>query len=82
MSYYITQVLFWGIPLAAVVLFAVSLIRYIDGRRQNKRQPDTVPPQQMRTRQLLLIISATVVGTMLAVVLGFIALLYTAVAFM
>lgn len=82
MGFYIVQILFWGIPIGTAALFLTSLTLYILGRRRNKKQPDSVPARTQRTRLLLAIISGTVLATLALVVIGLIALLATAVAYM
>lgn len=74
--------LFYGIPVAAVLFFAVSLFLFCDGRHRNKRNPGTVPAEKMHTRKILLIVSAVIAGVLMAVVLGIAGLLLMAVAFM
>lgn len=80
--YYITQFLIWALPVAAIVLFVVSLVRYIRARRANRRAPDTYNKWQMTSRQVWLIVTSVIVGVMVLAVIGFAALLMMAVAFM
>ncbi len=75
-------ILYIGIPIAALVFFAVSLILYCRGRHQNKTSPGSVPAEKMHIRKICLIISAVIAGIMAAMVLGIAALLMMAVAFM
>lgn len=82
MAYYISQILFYGIPIAAVVFFVVSLWLYIAAKRQGKQNPESVSEYTMKIRKTLLIISSTILGTLVVVVAAMILLLYTAVAFM
>jgi len=74
--------LFYGLPLAAVVFFAVSLILFLSARRQNRREPGSVDPLTLHTRRLMLIVSSVIAGVFAAVVIAFAVLLFTAVAFM
>lgn len=76
------DILFFAIPLAILGFFAVSLIRYLSARKQERELPGSIPPQDMKTRKVLLIISAVIAGALVAMVIGLIALLYMAVAFM
>ena len=76
------ELLFFLIPLAAVVFFVVSLCQFLTARSRNKKAPGSVPPDKLTLYRVLLIISSVIAGGMLAVVIGFIALLYMAVAFM
>ena len=79
---YAVPVLFYGIPVLSVLFFAVSLFLYCHGRHRNKVQPGSVPAETMRTRKVVLIVSAVIAGIFVTVVLGFAALLLMAVAFM
>lgn len=74
--------LFYGLPLAALIFFAVSLILFLSARRQNKREPDSVDPTVLHTRRLMLIVSSVIAGAFAAVIVAFAVLLFTAVAFM
>ena len=74
--------LYYGVPLAAVLMFAVSLYRYHMARHKNKRCPGTFSYAEIRRRKIMLIISAVVFGVLALIVLAFIALLMMAVAFM
>ena len=75
-------ILYFGIPIAALVFFAVSLFLYCHGRHRNKVSPGTVPAEKLHTRKICLIISSVIAGILAAVVLGIAALLMLAVAFM
>ena len=74
--------LFLGVPAALLVLFVVSLVRYTAARKQNRQCPGTVPPEAIKTRLILLIITSVLAGGLLAVPIGVIVLLFTAIAFM
>lgn len=76
------QILFYGIPIAAVVFFSVSLFRYCSARQKNKRTPGSFGTEEMKRRKLLLIVSAVIAGILAAVVIGFALLLLLAVAYM
>lgn len=82
MMYYLIQFLTYALPVAAVVLFVISLVRYIRARRANRRAPDTYNKWQMTSRLVWLIVTGTVTGTMVLMIVGFALLLMTAVAFM
>ncbi len=79
---YAAPFLFYGIPAAAILFFAVSLFLYCHGRHRNKVHPGSVSAETMRMRKIVLIVSAVIAGIFAAVVLGFAALLFMAVAFM
>ena len=76
------DVLFFAIPALLLVLFAVSLYRYVSAKKRNKAAPGTYAPGEVKKRGIMLIVSAVAAGVLAVVVLGFIALLSLAVAFM
>lgn len=79
---YITSILYYLIPVAALLFFAGSLIFYLVAKRKNKRVPGTYSPEQIKTRKICLIVSTVIAGILAVVVLAFIGLLMMAVAFM
>ena len=79
---YLIPVLFYGIPVLAVLFFAFSLFLYCHGRHRNKVHPGSVPAETMRMRKILLIVSSVIAGIFAVVVLGFAGLMFMAVAFM
>ena len=82
MRFILSQILVYGLPLLAAVLFAVSLVRYIRACRANRRAPGTYDRWQMTSRRVWLIVTSVILGSMLLIVLAFAALLMMAVAFM
>lgn len=80
--FYLLQFLTYGLPVAAVVLFVISLVRYIRARRANRRAPDTYTKGQMTSRLVWLIVTGVITGVMAAMIFGFMLLILTAVAFM
>lgn len=75
-------VLFYAIPLLLAVLFLVSLIRYTVAKSRNKRVPGSYSEEQLTRRKNLFLVSAFLFGTLLVAVIGVMALLFFAVAFM
>ena len=82
MKYYLIQFLTYALPAAAVVLFVISLVRYIRARRANRRAPDTYNKWQMTSRLVWLVVTGAITGTMVLMIVSFVLLLMTAVAFM
>ena len=80
--FYLLQFVTYALPVAAVVLFAVSLVRYIRARRANRRAPDTYDKGQMTSRLVWLIVTGVIMGIMVTVIFGFMLLLFLAVAFL
>ena len=76
------DILFFGIPAVLFVLFGVSLYRYKTAKEENKQNPGTYSPEEMKKRKMMLIIALVIAGILVAVVIGFIALMFMAVAFM
>ena len=76
MAYWISQFLFYGFPIAAVLFFIISLVLYIKEKRENK------DVEKVKIYRTMLIISGTILGTLIVVVILIVCLLFTAVAFM
>ena len=66
----------------SVILFVVSLVRFCRAKKKNKLLPGTYPPEEMRERKDLVIGSALCAGVVVAVMTGFMVLMYRAVAYM
>ena len=82
MSYMIASILFYLIPVLILVTFVVSLTLFLVENGKKKREDPAYQPQKQKTTKVLMIASGVVLGIMLLVVIGFILLLMTAVAFM
>lgn len=82
MTYILTQLAFYGIPVVALAFFIVSLVLYCRGAKANKLTPGAVPEGEMRLRKTVLIIASVIMGLLVAVVIGFTVLLFMAVAYM
>ncbi len=78
----IYDILFFAIPIALLIFLGISIYRYVSARKRNARNPGTFSPSEMKTRKIILIIVSVLAGVFLAIVIGFIALLFMAVAFM
>ncbi len=77
-----TALLFYAVPLAALVFFVVSLVRFIIAKNKYKRFPESFDERNLSKLRMLLIISSVIIGVLLAIVIGFAALLTMAVAYM
>ena len=66
--------LYFILPLLTVLFSCAS--------RQNEEVPGTYPAEEIKRRKIMLIIASVVAGVLVAVVIGFIALLFMAVTFM
>lgn len=78
----LTQLFFYGIPLAAIVFFVVSVYRYVKAKRANKRQPGTFSEEEVNSRKLCMIVSSVIMGILVLIVVGLAVLLFMAVAYM
>ena len=74
--------LFFGIPLIILALYGVSIFLYVAAKRANKRAPGSFSDAAIGKRKAAVTVLSLIVGTMLAVAIGFTVLLYMAVAYM
>ena len=74
--------LFFAMPAILLVLFGVSLYRYISAKKQNKKAPGTFPPEEIKKRKIFLIVLSVIVGVPTVIVIGFIAVMFMAIAYM
>ncbi len=79
---FIYDFLFFAIPIAAILFFVISLFRYCSAISKNKKIPGMFPPTEIKKRLILLIVSSVIMGVLLLIVIGFIALLFMAIAYM
>lgn len=68
---FVTETLFYLIPVAAIVFFIVSIIRYFSAKNKNKKAPESYSESQMKNRKTLLTISSAIAGVLAAVVIVF-----------
>ncbi|MBQ1259324.1 MAG: hypothetical protein IIX97_04370 [Clostridia bacterium] len=73
---------FLAIPIVLLALLGVSIYRYVYAKRKNKKVPDTFSTEEIRIRKLILIVVSAVFGVFAAIVIGFVALMFLAVAYM
>lgn len=76
------DILFFGIPAILLALFGISLYRYVSAKKQNKAAPGTFSDEEIKKRKIMLIVLSVIVGILVVVVIGFLALLFMAVAYM
>lgn len=77
-----SEIVFFGFPVAAVIYFVISLVRFIRARMQARKFPQLVLENKMISLRRHLIISSVIMGVLLAVVVGFGLLMMMAVAYM
>ena len=76
------DILFFAIPAAMILFFGISLYRYRSAVSKNKANPGTFAPEEVKKRKTCLIVALVIAGVLAIVVIGFIALLFMAVAYM
>ena len=76
------DILFFAIPAILILFIGISFYRYRCAKKQNEEVPGTFAPEEIKRRKIMLIIASVAAGVLVAVVIGFIALLFMAVAFM
>lgn len=81
-GYLLYDVLFFGLPLALLLFFGYSLFLFIDAKRKNKAAPGSVSDSDVKKRKIMLIVASAICGVLLAVVIGFIIMMFMAVAYM
>lgn len=74
--------LIYLIPFAAIVFFIVSLCSFVGAGKQYKAEPTEINEQKKNSTKTLLIVASVIMGVLLLVVIGFMVLMYTAVAYM
>jgi hypothetical protein len=77
-----TITIFFGIPVLTVGFFIRSLYAYIKARKINKEFPGTFSGEEMKKGVVRLVISSIMMAILVACVIGFIWLMYMAVAYM
>lgn len=78
----IIMLIYLAVPIAALVFFLVSLCLYISAKNQERRLPGSVNPQTLQTRKVMLIVSSVIAGVLVAVLIGFMILVMSSIAYM
>lgn len=73
---------FYSVPIGLIVLFFVSLFRYISAKKQNNASPSTFADVEIQKRKIILIVISVVTGVITAIVIGFMILMFMAIAYM
>ncbi len=74
--------LFFTIPVVLLTFWGISIYRYVSAKKRNSKDPETFSPSEMKTRKIVLIIASILAGVFIVIVIGFIVLLFSAIAFM
>ena len=75
-------ILFWGIPCLLIIMSIKSILDYLKIKKELEKNPDAVNSEQLKklkTKALVMAIPGIVVTV---IIIGFIILLYTAIAYM
>ena len=76
------ELLFFGSPIIAFILFGVSLYRYLSATKQNKTAPATFSYEEIQQRKKMLIVTAVITAVFAMIIAGFVALTFLAIAYM
>lgn len=82
LSYVLNSILLYGLPVVVVVFYVVCLVRFMSAKRKNRLVPDTFSADEMKKRKIMLIVASVLAGALVLFVLGLIALMFMAVAYM
>ena len=74
--------LYFSIPAITLILWGVSLYKYLSAKKANKKVPGTISEDELKRRKTMLIVTSVIAAVLVAVIIGFIGLLFLAVAFM
>lgn len=79
---FLYDLFYLGTPVAVLVLFVISLCRYLSAKKRNKAEPGRVSDTDLKKRRIMLIVTAALLGVLVAIVIALAALLSMAVAYM
>ncbi|MBE6932494.1 MAG: hypothetical protein E7464_03810 [Ruminococcaceae bacterium] len=77
----VLALVFFTIILGSIIFFIVSLVLYTTAKRDFRELPRPELQKSLSTRKVLLIVSSIIMGTLLAVLLTFVIVLYSALAY-
>lgn len=78
----LVEFLFFAVPIGAIAFFAWAVYSYRSARKEEKAQPGSVSPERLKRTKLLLIIASVIAGVLVVSVVGFVVLLFLAIAYM
>ncbi|MBQ8239076.1 MAG: hypothetical protein IJZ39_13130 [Oscillospiraceae bacterium] len=76
------DLLFYGIPVLAIIFFVMCLRDYRKAKRQSFTDPGSVTRGQLRGKLILTIVLGVIAACLTVVVVGFVSLLFMVIAFM
>ena len=80
--YELYEIFFFTIPIIFIVFFGISLYRYVSAKNQNKVAPGTFSDDEVKKRKVILIVLSVISCVFVAIVIGFIVLMFMSVAYM
>ena len=78
----VIDIMFFAIPALLLCFFVFSLYRYLHAKKINKSAPNSFSQNEIKYRKTMLIVSSIIAALFAFIVIGFIFLLYMAIAFM
>ena len=79
---WVADLLFFGVPILAIIFFVLCLRDYKKAKRQATMNPGSVTKGQLRGKLILAVVLGVIAVSMTIVVVGFVALLFMVIAFM
>ncbi len=78
----IMMLLFFTPPITVIVMFVISLVKYICAKVKNKKVPNTFSKNETKKRGIKLILWSVAMVALVSAVVGFIVLMYYGIAYM
>lgn len=75
---YFSMLLFFGIPIAAIIFFIVTAAKYYGLQMQK----DGVSGEELQNAKMWYRVAKIIMGILVVIVIGFIILLYSSISFM
>lgn len=82
LSIILGELVLYGLPVAIVIFFIVSLVRFMAAKSKNRKAEGTFSAEEMKKRKVTLIVASILAAALLLFIIGLIALMFLAVAYM
>jgi hypothetical protein len=79
---FVLDFLFFAVPVALLVLFGVCIYRYVHAKKENEKYPGLYTPEELHKRKGMMIITGCAAAAPVIVTIGFLVLIFMAVAYM
>lgn len=76
------ELLFFGSPIVAFILFGISIHRFLSATKQNKTAPATFSDEEINQRKKMMIVTAIISTVFAVIIAGFVTLTFLAIAYM